>query len=431
MADCFVASKTPPEHAQQMADLLVEADYRGHFSHGMNRLEMYINDLHAGCTDGHATPALLQQSPATAWVDGRNGLGAVIGNYCMDLAIDKARTVGVGVVTAKGSNHYGIAGWYAMRAQQQGLIGMSMTNTSPLLTPTGSADSALGTNPISFAAPASRGDRFVLDMATTAVALGKVEIQRRKREALPHGWAQDNVGNVTTDAEVAFEACRLMPLGGAEETSGYKGYGLAAMVETLCGVLAGANFATHVRQWSLEGSADPPNLGQFFMAIDPKCFAPSFEDRMSEQNNILRGMKPVSVGIKEYSCEFGWVVVEHVAMCSLDKKRQAGDGSRRSGTKQSGCCGLERRHPVPAESAGNVRPPGQPSQHQAVAVRLFGNNKPGNTYTRISIPHPPSCLMANKVNDISSNKDDAHHTIRYQLLRERLNRRWANRGMRA
>lgn len=295
MTDCFVASKTPLAHARQMADLLVEADYRGHFSHGMNRLEMYINDLHTGSTDGAAEPAVLQQSPATAWVDGQNGLGAVIGNFCMDLAIEKARNVGVGVVTAKGSNHYGIAGWYAMRAQQQGLIGMSMTNTSPLMTPTRSRDAALGTNPISFAAPANNGDSFVLDMATTAVALGKLEIQRRKGEALPLGWAQDREGNVTSDAHEAYAASRLMPLGGAEETSGYKGYGLGAMAETLCGVLAGAHFATHVRHWTLEGSTEAPNLGQFFMAIDPKYFAPGFTDRMSEQNAILRGMKPVSL----------------------------------------------------------------------------------------------------------------------------------------
>lgn len=276
-----------------MADLLVLADCRGHYSHGMNRLEMYINDLHAGAIDGNAVPELLQESPATAWVDGKNGLGAVVGNFCMDLAIKKASSVGVGIVAVKGSNHYGMAGYYALRAQEVGLMGVSMTNTSPLMTPTRSRDSALGTNPISFAAPATCGDSFVLDMATTAVALGKIEIQRRKGLPLPHGWAQDESGKVTDDANAAYEAFRLMPLGGEEHTSGYKGYGLATMVEVLCGVLAGANFSTHIRKWTLQGGSEPANLGQFFMAIDPKCFAPGFEERVHEQNEILRGMPTV------------------------------------------------------------------------------------------------------------------------------------------
>lgn len=104
MVDCFLKSKTSPENAQAMADLLVEADYRGHFSHGMNRLEMYINDLHKNSTNGEATPKILNETPATAWVDGLNGLGAVVGNFCMDLAIEKAKNTGVGVVCAKSSS---------------------------------------------------------------------------------------------------------------------------------------------------------------------------------------------------------------------------------------------------------------------------------------------------------------------------------------
>lgn len=294
MYDCFCASKTPKRHAQEMADLLVEADYRGHLSHGMNRLQMYINDLHTGATSGAAVPKILNETPGTAWVDGCNGLGAVIGNFCMDLAMQKARNVGVGVVCTKGSTHYGIAGWYTIRAQKEGFIGISMTNTSPILTPTRSKNAALGTNPISFAAPANGDDSFVLDMATSAVALGKVEIQRRKNEPIPKGWAIDANGEVTTDANVAFTAGSLLPLGGAEETSGYKGYGLAAMVDTLCGVLAGAKFATHIRNWSIEGRNEASDLGQFFLALDPKCFAPGFTDRMTEHNDILRNMSRVS-----------------------------------------------------------------------------------------------------------------------------------------
>lgn len=294
MIDCFTASNTSRPHAEAMADLLVIADYRGHFSHGMNRLEMYINDLHAKTTDGMAVPKIIKETPATAWVDGKNALGAVVGNFSMDLAIAKAKTIGVGWVAANQSNHYGIAGYYTMKAAEHGLIGMSMTNTSPLMSPTRSTDSALGTNPLSLAAPAHNGDSFVLDMATTAVAVGKIEMQRRKNEPIPLGWAQDPHGKPTTDAELAFKTGCLMPLGGAEITSGYKGYGLAALVEILCGVLGGGRFATQVRKWSHSGGTDPANLGQCFVAVNPDCFAPGFKDRVTELNSILRGMPKVS-----------------------------------------------------------------------------------------------------------------------------------------
>lgn len=296
MADCFVALETPRKNAELMADLLVSADYRGHFSHGMNRLEMYLNDLKTKSIDGTAEPTVLSETPATAWVDGQNGLGAVVGKFCMDLAIKKAKTVGVGWVCAKRSNHYGIAGWHTMHAEQEGLIGVSMTNTSPLLCPTRSLKPALGTNPISLAAPAKNGDSFVLDMATTAVAVGKIELQRRKGEPIPAGWAQGPDGNVTTDSNLAFETGCLMPLGGAEITSGYKGFGLAALVEILCGISAGAHYGTHVRKWTLSGAAEPDtNLGQVFIAVDPNCFAPGFTDRMSDMNDILRNLPPVII----------------------------------------------------------------------------------------------------------------------------------------
>lgn len=294
MVDCFKAVGTPQKHAELMAELLVAADYRGHFSHGMNRLEMYLNDIEQKSINGAAEPKLLKESPATAWVDGCNGLGAVVGRFCMDLAIQKAKTCGVGWVCANHSNHYGIAGWYTIYAEEQGFIGMSMTNTSPLMCPTRSRAAALGTNPISLAAPANDGDSFVLDMATTAVAVGKIEFQRRKGEPLPSGWAQGPDGKVTTDAEVGFQTGCLMPLGGEEITSGYKGYGLGALVEILCGVSAGAKFGTQVRKWSLAGSEGvEANLGQVFIAVDPECFAPGFKGRMSELNDILRGLPAV------------------------------------------------------------------------------------------------------------------------------------------
>lgn len=177
---------------------------------------------------------------------------------------------------------------------KEGMIGLSGTNTSPLMAPTRSMEAGLGTNPLSFAAPAENGDSFVLDMATTAVSVGKIEIQRRKGQPIPFGWAHDSKGCMTTDAELAFKSACLAPLGGDEITSGFKGYGLGAMIEVLCGVLAGANFSNKVRKWTHAGAHSEANLGQFFMAIDPNCFAPGFTGRMQEMNDILRNLAPVN-----------------------------------------------------------------------------------------------------------------------------------------
>lgn len=126
----------PKPNAEALAEILVQADYRGHYSHGMNRIEMYLSEIQNGICQPSAVPEILNQTPATAWVDGHNGLGVVIGNFCMDLAIQKAQNVGVGFVVCKGSNHYGIAGKYALQAMEKGLLGLSFTNTSPVVAPT-------------------------------------------------------------------------------------------------------------------------------------------------------------------------------------------------------------------------------------------------------------------------------------------------------
>ncbi|TMS35064.1 hypothetical protein L596_002539 [Steinernema carpocapsae] len=174
IVDCMSKVGTDRSHAQQLADVLVCGDYRGHYSHGLNRLDMYVRDVDKKVCLGTGEPKILKERAASAWVDGNNLLGPVVGNFCIDLAIKKAKEAGVGWVVAKGSNHFGIAGWYTLRALEQGLIGMSFTNTSPIMYPTRSAKAALGTNPLSLAASGINGDSFVLDMATTTVAIGKL-----------------------------------------------------------------------------------------------------------------------------------------------------------------------------------------------------------------------------------------------------------------
>ncbi|XP_041132712.1 uncharacterized oxidoreductase YjmC-like isoform X2 [Polyodon spathula] len=291
----MVAAGAKPSHAKSLADVLVEGDCRGHYSHGLNRMDMYVKDIQTGICSKDGEPAIEKESVATALVNGENVLGPVVGNFCMDLAIKKAKDVGIGWVVAKGSNHYGIAGYYAMQALEQDMIGMSYTNTSPLVVPTRARECTLGTNPISVAAPATNGDSFVLDMATSAVALGKVELHHRSGDTIPEGWGCDSHGKPSTDPGKVLSGGGLVPIGGCEATGGYKGFGLGMMVEVFCGILAGAQYSKHIRTWKVTDSV--ANLGQCFVAINPENFAPGFKDRMSDLLTLHRDLEPAEPGI--------------------------------------------------------------------------------------------------------------------------------------
>nr|XP_046250568.1 uncharacterized oxidoreductase YjmC-like [Scatophagus argus] len=287
---CMMAVGTKPHHARSLAEVLVEGDHRGHYSHGLNRMDMYVKDIQTGICAKDGEPVVEKESAATALVDGKNLLGPVVGNFCMNLAIKKAKEVGIGWVVAHGSNHYGIAGYYSLQALKENMIGMSFTNTSPLVVPTRGKECTLGTNPISVAAPAKDGDSFVLDMATSAVALGKVELHERRGDPIPEGWGCDSQGKLVTDPKRVLSGGGLVPIGGSEATGGYKGYGLGMMVEVFCGILAGAQYSNKIRTWKVTDRV--ANLGQCFVAINPENFAPGFNDRMSDLLSIHRGMDP-------------------------------------------------------------------------------------------------------------------------------------------
>lgn len=287
IVDCMCKAGTTSEDALTVGHHLMTADYRGHFSHGMNRMQMYVQDIENRITDPAARPQTVTDFQAIALVDGKNALGQVVGKYCMELAIEKAKKFGIGMVTARGSNHYGICGYYTKMAMEQNLIGFACTNTSPLMAPTRSLKAGLGTNPMSLGM-AAHNDEFVLDMATTAVALGKIELAIRKGENIPEGWALDADGKVTRDAEEAYKASLLMPLGGTERNSGYKGYGLALMVEVLCGILSGSQFGPNIRAWKTGDRV--ADLGHCFMAINPEAFACGSKERLSTLLGQLRGL---------------------------------------------------------------------------------------------------------------------------------------------
>ena len=259
IVNCAVKVGCDPGHAASIARMLIYADEHGHFSHGTNRLHVYLRDLATKTCSPKGQPRILKQKGGTALVDGDNALGSVVGEFSMELAISLAKEHGVGWVTVNNSNHFGAAGRYGHMAADAGFIGFAFTNTSPTTFPTRSSQKALGTNPISMVAPAEEGDRFALDMATSTVAFGKIEIAERKgKESIPSGWGANERGVEVHNPQVILNGGGLLPLGGSEERGGYKGTGLCQMVEILCGIMAGGAFGKNVREWM--GTAQKADL---------------------------------------------------------------------------------------------------------------------------------------------------------------------------
>jgi L-2-hydroxycarboxylate dehydrogenase (NAD+) len=270
---------TPADIAADVAEILVASDRRGIASHGTARLPNYVALIEAGVMDPGARPVVDGGRPALQRFDGRNGWGHHAGRVALDAAIASARDLGTATSVVHNSNHYGIAGWYALRAAHEGMIGISLSNTSPLVAPTRARLPLIGTNPIAIAAPAGRFGAFCLDMATSTIPRGRIEVAARRGELLPVGWAIDADGRPATTPEAAL-AGALHPLGGEEATGGHKGYGLALAVDLLTGVLGGAAFGPNILGlFSTEG---PSNLGQAFIVLDPAAIGTraAFESRL-------------------------------------------------------------------------------------------------------------------------------------------------------
>ncbi|KAK4309280.1 hypothetical protein Pmani_019092 [Petrolisthes manimaculis] len=294
--ECMVASGASKPNAACLARVLVAADTRGHYSHGLQRLDLYVCEVKVNKScDGEVQPILVKETDCTGLVDGRNGLGPVVSEYSMKLAITKAKNSGIGWVVARGSNHYGIAGYYSMKAVEEGLLGMSFTNACSGVAATRGKKGVVGTNPISVAAPGKGDDSFVLDMATSVVASGKVEVAEMKKESIPIGWGVDKNGEYTSSPwEVLHNEGWLSPLGGSELLSGHKGFGLGMMVEVFCGILSGGHYGQNIRDWrKTDREAD---VSHCFVAIDPQVFAPGFKDRMSGLMDQCRNLEPMDEG---------------------------------------------------------------------------------------------------------------------------------------
>lgn len=303
VAGIFVRHGVPEPEAALTARILVASDERGIQSHGVARLGRYLTGIKEGYIVPGVEPEILEPAPAVAVIDARNGLGQVVAERAMDLALDKAAANGVGVVTVKNSNHYGIAGYYALKAVARRMIGVSFTNSAPLVVPTFGADVMLGTNPIAFGAPARRHPAFLLDMATSVVPRGKLEVYDRNRKQMPDGWTVDENGyDCRNPGQVLKNLMErlgggILPLGGrGEEFSGYKGYGLALMVDILSGVLSGAAYGPGVHNLKRPvrpGEKAAPNVGHFFLAIDAARFMDiaAFEARLDDLMDTIKGSR--------------------------------------------------------------------------------------------------------------------------------------------
>lgn len=290
----FTALDVPERDAHITADVLVLSDRRGIASHGVARLERYVKGIREGTILPVTRMELIRETPVTALFSANNGLGQVAGHYGMKVAIEKAKRSGVGLVAVRESNHYGIAGYYSMMAVEHGFIGISTTNSAPLVVPTHGREAVIGTDPISVAVPTKKRLPFVVDMATSTVPRGKLEVYERRGESIPEVWATDAKGKPTTNPGevlenlIARRGGGLLPLGGAEElTGGHKGYGLAMMVEIITGVLSGGAFATQVYGHKEKGA----NVCHFFGAIDVNAFIPEneFRKRMDTLLEIVSG----------------------------------------------------------------------------------------------------------------------------------------------
>ncbi len=280
MVDVFEAQGVSPEDARICADVLIASDLRGIESHGVGRLKYYYDRIQAGIQFPAAQMEIIKESETTALVDAHHGMGHPTAYKSMKLAIEKARAHGIGGVAVRNATHFGIAGYYPLMAAEAGMVGLAFTNARPSIAPTFGTEPMLGTNPIAFAAPSDLEYPFCFDGATSICQRGKVEVAARAEKLIPEGWVIDAEDNVMTDPNAILEAlpdfqAALLPLGGKGEMfAGYKGYGLATMVEIFSSALSGGPFMKDLLGFDADGAKRPHMLGHFFLAIDIEHFVP-------------------------------------------------------------------------------------------------------------------------------------------------------------
>lgn len=318
MTAAFEKLGVPPEDAIICSDVLMESDRRGIESHGCNRFKsIYVDRILEGIQKPVTEFEVLRETATTAVVDGHDGMGMVIGYKSMQMAVDKAKKYGMGMVAARNSTHYGIAGFYASMATSQGMIGITGTNARPSIAPTFGVENMLGTNPLTIGLPTDENFPFLLDCATSITQRGKIEYYARTDKDTPKGMVIGQDGSAMTDSKQILKdltngTAALAPLGGiGEELAGYKGYGYATVVEILSAALQAGSYLKMLNGLNDIGEKMPYHLGHFFLAIDPEAFF-GLDSFKKTAGNILRELRDsklapgedriYTAGEKEYLC---------------------------------------------------------------------------------------------------------------------------------
>lgn len=295
--DAFKGYGVPEDDAKICTDILLESDKRGIESHGVNRLKpIYLDRIRDKIQKPVTEFEVIRETPTTAVVDGHDGMGQVVGYRSMQMAIEKAKKYGMGMVAARNSTHYGIAGYYTSMASKAGCIGMTGTNARPSIAPTFGVENMLGTNPLTIGLPTDEAFPFELDCATSITQRGKIEYFARLGKDTPEGMVIGRDGEPQTDSkqilsDLTAGKSALAPLGGiGEELAGYKGYGYATVVEILSAALQQGNFLRALTGIDEAGNKQPHHLGHFFIVIDTEAFM-GLEAFRKTAGDILRELR--------------------------------------------------------------------------------------------------------------------------------------------
>lgn len=292
MKDVFVKLGIPEEDAEITANILIAADLRGIDSHGIARLPIYAKRLKLGIVNPKPKITVKRETPVSALVDADNGLGQVVTYQAMKLCIEKAKKNGMASIAIQHSNHFGIGAYYSLMAAEEGMIGITCTNASPLVAPFGGRSRMLGTNPVAITVPTGKYPSICLDMASTLVARGKLEIALRKGEKIPLTWAADSDGRPTDDPAQGMNGT-LLPMGGP------KGYGLALLVDIVSGILSASSYGNHTGAL-FENLDRPQNIGHFLSVMRVDLFeeADVFKERIDLMIEEIKGSEKAA-GVKE------------------------------------------------------------------------------------------------------------------------------------
>ena len=294
----FLETGCSDEDSTTVADVLLAAELRGIESHGLLRIPDYINLWKTKRINSKPEINIIYQTPSTAVVDGDSAFGMIAAKKSMKIAIAKAETCGTGWVSTRNSNHFGIAGYYAIMALKHDMIGIAMTNANPLVAPTFSVDRLLGTNPIAVAVPAYQQPPYVADFATTPIARGKLDLMHKKGLKAPFGFVQDAEGNPSNDPNILTEKGAILPLGGDYEHGSHKGYCLGSIVDILSAMLSGAGFGPwvppSVAYLPVLNNDEVKGTGHFFGAMRIDAFRPAddFKKGMDKWIQTFRNSKP-------------------------------------------------------------------------------------------------------------------------------------------